>query len=270
MSFIFRKIVSRLFFPVPFIAILAIVALVAAWRNRQRVALVSGTTALVLYLVAGCAPLADALLWQLERQYAEQSVIINTTTTAESSVIVVLGSGHVNRPVLPAVVQLGPSGRARVARGVALAKDLPDATVIFTGGSITDTSGTVPIAIMAATAAGELGLSDHRVVTLPEPLDTRSEAQSVAQWLQDASHQIETMYLITSASHMPRAHRFFQNQPGLASVTILPVVAEVRAGTGPYTLWSWLPSAQALEKTTIVVYEALGLMRMAISLIILR
>ena len=265
MSFILRKVVSRLFFPVPFIAILGLVALVAAWRNRRRVALISGTTAFVLYLVAGCTPLADALLWQLERQYAEQDVIIDTTATTESSVIVVLGSGHVNRPALPAVVQLGPSGRARVARVVSLAQDIPDATVIFTGGSITDTSGTVPIAIMAATAAGELGLSDHRVVTLPEPLDTRSEAQSVAQWLQDTSHHIETVYLITSASHMPRAHRFFQNQPGLAGVTIRPVVAEVRADTGPYTLWSWLPNAQALEKTTIVVYEVLGLVWMIVT-----
>lgn len=265
MSFILRKIVSRLFFPVPLIAILGLVALVAAWRNRRRVALISGTMALVLYLVAGCAPLADALLWQLERQYAEKEVIIEINATSESSVIVVLGSGHVNRPSLPAVVQLGPSGRARVARGVSLAQDVPDATVIFTGGSITDANSTVPIAIMAATAAVELGLSDRRVVTLPEPLDTRSEAQSVAQWLQDASHQTDTMYLITSASHMPRAHRLFQNQPGLAGVTIRPVVAEVRADAGPYTLWSWLPSAQALEKTTTVVYEALGLVWMLVT-----
>lgn len=265
MSFILRKIVSRLFFPVPLIAILGLVALVAAWRNRRRVALISGTTALVLYLVAGCAPLADALLWQLERQYTEQEVIIDTTASAETSVIVVLGSGHVDRPALPAVVQLGPSGRARVARGVSLAQDVPDATVIFTGGSIADTSGTVPIAIMAATAAGELGLSDRSVVTLPEPLDTRSEAQSVAQWLQGTSRHIETVYLITSASHMPRAHRLFQNQPGLAGVTIRPVVAEVRAATGPYTLWSWLPSAQALEKTSMMVYELLGLVWMAVT-----
>lgn len=276
MGFLLRKIVSRMLFPVPLIALLGVVALVAAWRRRRRVALVSGGAAVVLFLIAGCEPLADRALWQLERRHAEYPVELPAPRGDESLWIVVLGSGHVNRQDLPPLVTKGTSGRARVARGVELARRYPAAPVIFTGGSVTDAATTISTAEAGAAAARALGLPPERIHTIPHPLDTASEARAIAELVQHTQaegwHGAPGLYpptnilLITSASHLPRAVHFFHRALAAHPTPpeLIPLPAEVRADTGPYTPWEWLPSARALEKSTLVVYEVLGLVWMTV------
>lgn len=229
-------------------------------------------------MVLGCEPLADRLLWRLEGTYAltpaELAVELealqpgNGGGDGDQTWIVVLGSGHVQRREYSPLATISSGGRARVARGVELARQLPEARVIFSGGSLASSapdpgdpaSQVQSIADVAAGAARTLGLEEERIITLPHPLDTASEAQAVAELLQrphPAGPPPTQILLVTSASHLPRAMGYFNT--ALTTTQVIPVIAEIRAGAGPYTPWSWIPSSRGLEKSTILVYEVLGL-----------
>jgi uncharacterized SAM-binding protein YcdF (DUF218 family) len=63
-----------------------------------------------------------------------------------------------------------------------------------------------------------------------------------------------TIILVTSAFHMPRAKVTFETE----GFEVLPYPVDFRAPVRRMPLMEWLPSPDALEKTDLVIREALG------------
>jgi uncharacterized SAM-binding protein YcdF (DUF218 family) len=102
----------------------------------------------------------------------------------------------------------------------------------------------------AALVAESLGVPANDIVKLDLPVDTEEEATQVAQLVGQ-----QPFILVTSASHMPRAMRFFEAK-GLHPI---PAPANQLAITTPMQTWDKiLPSAMFLSHTERAWYETLG------------
>jgi uncharacterized SAM-binding protein YcdF (DUF218 family) len=81
--------------------------------------------------------------------------------------------------------------------------------------------------------------------------NTRENAADAARILKAAG--IQTVWLVTSAVHMPRAMSEFS----AAGLTVVPVPAGTLRGP-PHGLMAWLPQPWAMESSHAALYEFLG------------
>ena len=133
--------------------------------------------------------------------------------------------------------------------GVSLWRQTTDLPLVVTGASRNPEEA--PIAQGYADSAKALGVPATRLRVLDEPTDTGQEALAVRGIVGEGA----TVVLVTSASHMPRAVRHFQQ----AGLTPLAAPTHYLLETGKKrTLGYWVPSARHLRKTERAVYEALG------------
>lgn len=252
--FVLQKLISRLLFPVPLILALLIGGLLlrdrAATRRARRMgAMVSGAGCLILWL-ACTAPLADAFLWTLEGRYPPLSSLadLSADSPPDPVVVAVLGAGFSEREGFGPWASLGDTSRARVIEALRLVHGSVAPIMVFSGYGA---AGRRSSAEVNRDAAVELGLNPERTVVLDTPRNTAEEAAAVARQFPAA-----TVVLVTSASHMPRAVSLF-NRVGLS---VVPAPADYLSASRHYTIWSLIPSAEALRRTERAWYEYLGLL----------
>ena len=136
----------------------------------------------------------------------------------------------------------------RLNEGIRLWRENPGSKLIFTGGVAK--TNTVSTAEVGARVAQSLGVPREQIITLDLPKDTEEEAAAVKQAIGDAP-----FLLVTSASHLPRAMIFFQ-QEGLNP---LPAPANQLAIDSPLNPWERaIPSPVWLMHSDRVGYETLG------------
>lgn len=178
------------------------------------------------------------------------------------------------RPELPAeiagIVVLGGSFDTRVARtrgepelneaadrvtaALALARQYPNAKLLFSGGVAAVFEEDVPETEVASDLFLSLGLAPDRLALDDSSRDTFENAihaKNLAQPLPG-----EVWLLVTSAYHMPRAVGSFR----VADFPVLPYPVDFRTPSGPAL---WRPSSATtrnLEKVHFAVREYLGLL----------
>jgi uncharacterized SAM-binding protein YcdF (DUF218 family) len=99
------------------------------------------------------------------------------------------------------------------------------------------------------TKAIEFGVPEKQIWLSLEVQNTQQEAQAVAKELPGG-----TILLVTSAFHMPRARALFEAQ----GLKVLPFPVDFRVVENETRIVDFLPSARALETTTIAMRELLG------------
>ena len=119
--------------------------------------------------------------------------------------------------------------------------------VIFSGAPPAETEG-------MADLAGALGVPEGRIVRESHSLNTRENAAFSAAILRERA--VETVVLVTSASHLRRAVRDF----AAAGIRVIPADADY-SGKVNLELDSFLPSAGALAHTHVCLHEILGYLR---------
>lgn len=249
--FILTKLVSRFLFPVALVIELFAAGLILIRVRKRRTGFCICSAALILLISASMHPVADLFLLTLEEQYQP---LIHTTPDFQKKVnfIVVLGSGHSERKGLSDTTRLSPSATGRVTEAVRLSREFPGVKLIFTGGIV---YGKIAISEAASRAAIGYGLSLSRVLIERLAQNTEEEAQGVSRLVGDG-----TVILVTSASHMLRAQRLFH----AAGIKVIPAPADYQSMGGPYSPWSFIPSAGALQITERAWYEYMGLIWNAI------
>ncbi|MDA0738698.1 MAG: YdcF family protein [Nitrospirae bacterium] len=247
--FLFKKIFSRLFFPVPLSLELMWVGLVCMWLWPQRrfgkLILMSGVLTLTLL---SFYPLSQVLLKPLESQYPPLLI----RSTAEGGVlakshqvkwIVVLAGGAMNEPSLPLMSQLSSSSVLRVVEGIALYRFVPGVKLLV--------SGSLVEAELMSQLALSFGVPGEDVVSESNSRDTKDQALRIANIVAK-----DPLVLVTEASHMPRSMGLFHKQ-GLS-----PIAAPVghRVALNPeYKWWTLFPNAESLKIAQRAIYEYLGL-----------
>lgn len=246
MLFTLKKVVGSLLQPLPLLLLLLGVGLLLLWFSRwQKGGKVIISFVWLTLLLLSLQPVADKLLQPLESHYSTWRV-----SAAPIPYIVVLGGGYTYNPEWAPSANLIGNSLARVTEGIRLYHANPGAKLIFTGAAAQ--GNPVTSAQTAALVAESLGISRTDIITLDTPRDTEEEAAGTAAIVGQ-----QPFLLVTSASHLPRAMVFFQDQ-GLHPT---PAPANQLAITSPLNPWEKIfPSAFYLSHSERAWYETLGLL----------
>ena len=142
---------------------------------------------------------------------------------------------------------MGDASLKRLLEGVRLSRLLPQARLVLSGG---DYQGISLDALIMQQVAIDQGVARDRIILETASWDTTDQARFLKDRLGQAP-----FYLVTSASHMPRAMRMF-----IRSGT-QPIAAptDFRAVWAPFQVTDFFPQAGALANTERAFYEYLGL-----------
>ncbi|MDX1668618.1 MAG: YdcF family protein [Limnobacter sp.] len=133
--------------------------------------------------------------------------------------------------------------------------------VLVSGGGFAGDSRIEPEALAMREVLKEFGVPEHAIVLESESRTTLENALYTKERLQKYSTSTAgdvSVALVTSAFHMKRAFRFF-DQPGLNPY---PVRADIRVVPESKPLWRWLPNANGLDKSTLALREQMGLLQL--------
>ncbi|MEM7776913.1 MAG: YdcF family protein [Pseudomonadota bacterium] len=209
-----------------------------------------------LMLVLGFSPLAMVLLQPLEQRFAQDRVSARERAAALGDVdgIILLGGfedGRLSR--LRGQIAVNESAE-RLVETARIAKLLPGAKIIFTGGaagvfqSYETAGGSVRSYLI------DLGISDDRIVIENQSRNTWENALRTRERIQLVAGQ--RYVLVTSAWHMPRAVGAFRK----AGFTIVPWPADFRTGDGSDAQRLFPNITTGLERIDLAVKEYVGLL----------
>jgi uncharacterized SAM-binding protein YcdF (DUF218 family) len=245
MFFVASKVLTMAFLPLNALFALAVAGWLA-WRfNRKRVASRLGIAAALAFIAIGFTQLPDLAIDWLERRVPPGSI------EGDIAGIIVLGGGLDGDGPPEEPVRITEGG-SRLIRGLALARQLPGARLIYAGGVASLDGEGHPEALGAAEIVAMLGIDYVRVESETESRNTAENAAAVAGMLGADSDR--AWLLVTSGFHMPRALGCFRK----AGVNVIAAPADYRAnGLEPPFLAA--DSARQFHKFGTALKEIAGL-----------
>ena len=245
--FLFKKLVAPFLMPVPFCLGLLLAGLALLWfTRRQKAGKWLATAAAATLLLLGYGFTSGRLLASLERSYAP--VADAGVAAGRVHWIVVLGGGSSADEGVPVETRLSEASLARLVEGVRLQRQLPGSRLLLSGGSVFGSDADAET--MRALAVG-LGVDPASLVLDPDSPDTETQAEVV-----HAQLGAEEFFLVTSASHMPRAMALFRK----AGTSPIPAPTHylTQKNRGPAPA-DFFPGSGGLRKAETAAYEYIGL-----------
>ncbi|MCB1382178.1 MAG: YdcF family protein [Notoacmeibacter sp.] len=249
MFFYLSKTLWFLIQPLGVLFVLVALAGFAGWRGRGRLAAGLCLAALGVIAVAGWTNLGQMMLSPLEERFRKPVELPETVAG-----IIVLGGG------LAGAVNLARGGYEmedagdRFLEAAVLARRLPDATIVISGGTGSLIASGEGDAVTAERLLGALGVAKERLVLETGSRNTAENAAFTASLL--GARAGERWLLVTSAFHMPRSMALFRK----AGVNVIAWPVDYRtpgprglalAGRAPVT---------AMDELTLAVREWTGLL----------
>jgi uncharacterized SAM-binding protein YcdF (DUF218 family) len=251
--FVLKKMVAPFFFPVPLILVFLTAGLMLLWLStRQKAGRMLVSLGTLLLFLFSLEPITHFFVGTLEYRYPP--VLSAGSVGQEVRWIVVLDSGHVSDPRLPLPSQLEGPTLASLVEGIRLYRQLPVATLVLSGGTVFNRT---PSAEVMASVAHMLGVPPDDVIVDAESRETEETAKNTY-----ALVNTEPFFLVTSASHMPRAVAMF-TQLGMHP---LPAPAAYLAKRS--SVWrpdAFHPSAFNLIEVQRSFYEYIGMTWLTLS-----
>ena len=247
--FYLGKIFIQLASPLGLFLLLAPVGLVLILRRHKKVG--GGLITLVFsWMLLWSLPAASIWLRQgLERQSPQKAAADYPTADA----IVVLGGGVEGGR---SGWSIGPhllAGADRAWFGAQLYRAGRAPVVILSGGSSEWSRTDEPEVEAMEIFVKDLGVPVSAVLLEGRSRNTQENAQYTNQLL--VEHHFNTILLVTSAVHMPRALAVFQGQ----GITVIPAPTDFDA-IPPRSAWRrWMPDAEALDRSSKALKEYLGI-----------
>jgi len=204
--------------------------------------------AVLLLILCGLSPLGKILLYPLEQRFPPW----NATRGAPDGIIVLGASIEADLSVAHGtpVVRGAPD---RIIAAAALARQYPNARVVFSGGSANLISNDAREADFAGAIFESLGIDKSRLTMERRSRNTQENAEFSKALV--APRDGERWLLVTSAFHMPRSVGLFRK----AGFAVEPYPVDWRVG-GRDDLMSWSNVAiEGLGRTDLAVREWMGL-----------
>ncbi|WP_306546526.1 YdcF family protein [Malikia spinosa] len=246
MEIYLHKLLPLLALPTGLVLLLLVVALLL--RQRWPVWL-----ALSLFSLGSTPWISDHLVRWSEAKAVRQ----DASSMGKAQAIVVLSEGRVLAP--------GPAAQSewndgdRFWGGIELYRADKAPWLVFTGGWAPWQPELAPEGEVLKTWARSQGIPSSAIQITGVAMNTAEEAAAVAALLPKLSSAVgtkqKTILLVTSAFHMPRAQRLFE-QAGLA---VLPYPVDFKVSArGSFSAMDLLPSASAWQRTEMAWRELLG------------
>lgn len=248
--FLFKKIITPLFYPLTLCLILMAAGLFLLWfTHRQRGGRLLVTIGFVLLAVISAGPVSDRILAPLERSFPPFRAFQDRVQW-----IVVLGGGHTSDPTLPVTCQISPESLQRLTEAIRIYRSLPGTKLILSGGAVFDPASEAEVFHQTARA---IGIPSQDLVLSDRARDTEEEARFIREMVEG-----DPLVLVTSASHMPRAVALFRRQGMNPIPAPAAHLVKQRPGTVPEDFY---PSAVALLKVQTAIREYLGMLWLKLS-----
>jgi uncharacterized SAM-binding protein YcdF (DUF218 family) len=246
--FYLSRAVVELAAPFPFSITLLVLAFLLLVFRKVRLGTVCLGLALFLQIFCGYGFFVRERITDQEALYpAMTEAGLKELKEKQFKYIVVLGSGHVSDSRLSAVSQLGGSSLYRLVEGVRLLQVKPEAKLVVSGGIGYDP---VANALVVGQVAESIGVPKDKIIIENRPRDTLQEAEVLFPLLGQ-----EIFVLVTSAMHMPRAMKIFQDRGMHPIAAPTDYVLKQEVVEPPARLF---PSAGNLELSRRILYEWLA------------
>ena len=233
MEYLLQKVVWTLVQPSNLILLALALGLLALWLGRVRLGRGLVLAALVATLVLGFTPLASWTASLLEGVHP----IPQTLPEQVDGIVVLGGAEEIDITRARGQVALNDASE-RLLGGLSLAREYPEAHLVFTGGrsAVFEREGS------AAEVAGEFyrtfGVDDSRLLLEAESRDTYENALLSHRLVEPQAGEV--WILVTSAWHMPRSVEVFTS----VGWEVIPYPVDFRS-TGDVT---WRFTRRPLER----------------------
>ena len=204
-----------------------------------------GIVVLALLWTLSLPIVADTLWRHLEQQAVRP---LAKSSPSASAIVVLSGMTRIVQGEQGAV-RGWADGSDRFWAGLELFKTGRAPKLIFTGGQMPWSEAALTEGQWLYDQALEVGVPKADIVVTRPVSNTSEEAQAVSQLLPGQS-----ILLVTSAFHMPRARATFQ----AVGLQVHPFPVDLRATQRDMTPMDFVPSAKALDRTTDALREWLG------------
>ena len=201
--------------------------------------------ALLLLTLLSLPLVSNQLIKSLERNYSVISP--NELDTADTVVVL---SGMLQKIKQDSMIHYEFSEAVdRIFAGINLLKMGKAQKIILTRGKLPWSKG-VPEGDYLAEFVQSQGIDPNRILLTKIVENTNDEAKAISKMLPKTSEVI----LITSAFHMPRAEKVFQNQ----NLKIIPYAVDFRSSAKDIDVLDFLPQANAFKDSSFYFREIIG------------
>jgi len=201
MDFLLKKFVTFFIMPFPIAMFFLLLGVFFLFRNKIFKAKIFLSIGIVWLTLISYAPIANTLLYAYESDIPTLHI-----APKEVEYIYILGSGHETNDAYPITSQVNTVSLVRFSEALRLYHQLKERpTLIVSGyGGFTDPNSH---ALMQSKLALALGVDKNKLHLEPNPRDTQEEAKVAKAYIGD-----KPFILVTSASHMQRALKFFKDE----------------------------------------------------------
>lgn len=254
MFFYISKVIGLLAMPSNACVLVGVVGLILVFTRWKRAAMRLMATSIVLLLVLGISPLADAMLLPLSERFPPW----REGSPPPAGIIVLGGGVSPEETAARGIPELNAAGE-RMTAVAGLARRYPQARIVFTGGNNNLVDNSMTEANVAAALFDTFGISRERVLLEDRSRTTAENAAFTRNLLKPQPG--ERFLLVTSAYHMPRSIGVFR-RAGFA-VDAYPVDFRTRGWIDAATPFSTI--AGGLARSDTAVHEWLGLIAYRLS-----
>ena len=233
-----NKILPIIFSPLGLIIVLLLFGIL-----RKKI--LPSLLALLLLTLLSLPFVSNQLINLLERNYSVISP--NELDTADTVVVL---SGMLQTIKQDSMIHYEFSGAVdRIFAGINLLKMGKAQKIILTRGKLPWNKG-VPEGDYLAEFVQSQGIDPNRILLTEIVQNTNDEAKAISKMLPKNSEVI----LVTSAFHMPRAEKVFQNQ----NLKIIPYAVDFRSSAKYIDILDFLPQANAFKDSSFYFREIIG------------
>jgi len=203
----------------------------------------------VVILVVSSLPVtASAMARNLESKFTP----VTAAEIASADAILILG-GALALPQYPRVDLELVDSSDRIRYAWQLYRQNRANKIIIAGGNVFPQTDVRGEAYYIARLLMEWGVPEEDILFEEQSRNTYQNAVYIKPLL--AENNLSSLLLVTSATHMPRAHAVFRAQ----NINVIPAPTDfqVTESDNP-EIFNWIPSAQALSATTWVLKEYMG------------
>lgn len=245
-----HKLLPYLFYPITWVVVLLTAGLFLLWRARTRAALRVLVAAWLIVIVAASPGVANFLWYALERQYPQQA----PEKLPAAGAIVLLGGG-IELPAPPRVMPDLNDAADRVWYAAELFHAGKAPLIVVSGGQVFPNPGLQTEAEYHLQLLMRMGVPQNAIVLESASSNTADNAVLTAQTLKE--RDIDSVLLVTSAMHMPRASFLFRE----TGLMVIPATCDVRISTVKEpAILGLLPSAHAFSTTESALREWMGIL----------
>lgn len=253
--FIFKKIFSQFFFPVPIGFYFSIAGMLLLWfTKRHRSGKVLLSIGILIFILPAYGVGSNALLRHLERGYAPNSLHKQlkdfiSNENIQTKLVVVLGGGHLYDPEVPITSQINYYSLVRLIEGIRIYRKIPGSKLLLSGGR--GFGDAIPDSLIMANLAREIGIDANDIIVETNSRDTEDQADLIKPIVNN-----DPFILVTSASHMPRSMALFKRL-GMNPIPA-PTGHQVKRCQG-LSPGSFFPGAAGIVRLEGAFYEYMGI-----------